>query len=120
MHNLKSKRSLSQNSRYKTLKETINSCFPQLTDTVNDSIDDCILPENLGMANITPIIKKTNDKGGSLMKENYGPISILTTISKLFKRIIAGQISKFMSNKLSNSLCGLQKRYNTSKSYVYD
>ena len=65
------------------------------------------------MANITPVIKKTNDKGGSLMKENYRPISILPTISKLFERIIARQINEFMSNKLSSLLCRFRKRYST-------
>ena len=65
------------------------------------------------MANITPVIKKTNDKGGSLMKENYRLISILPTISKLFERIIARQINEFMCNKLSSLLCGFRKRYRT-------
>ena len=65
------------------------------------------------MANMQPVIRKTNDKGGSLMKENYRPISILPTISKLFERIIARQINKFVSNKLSSLLCGFRKRYST-------
>ena len=65
------------------------------------------------MANITPVIKKTNDRGGSLMKENYRLISVLPTISKLFERIIARQINEFMSHKLSSLLCGFRKRYST-------
>ena len=65
------------------------------------------------MANITPVIKKTDDKGGSLMKENYRPISVLPMISKLFERIIARQINEFMSNKLSSLLGGFRKRYST-------
>ena len=112
MHTLKSKKS-SLEILVKILKETINSCLPHLTDILNNSIYDCIWPKDLGMANITPVIKKTNDKGGSLMKENYRPISILPTISKLFERIIARQINEFMSNKLSSLLCGFRKRYST-------
>ena len=109
VHNLNSKKS-SIKIPVEILKETINSCLPHLTDILNNSIYDCIWPEDLGMANITPVIKKTNDKGGSLMKENYRPIS---TISKLFERIIARQINEFMSNKLPSLLCGFRKRYST-------
>ena len=128
VHNLKSKKS-SIEILVKILKETINSCLPHLTDVLNNSIYDCIWsedldilnnsiydriwPEDLGMANITPVIKKTNDKGGSLMKENYRLISILPTISKLFERIIARQMNEFMSSKPSSLLCGFRKRYST-------
>ena len=112
VHNLKSKKS-SIEIPVKILKETINSCLPHLMDILNNSIYDRIWLEDLRMANIMPVIKKTNDKGGSLMKENYRPISILPTISKLFERIIARQINEFMSNKLSSLLCGFQKRYGT-------
>ena len=112
VHNLKSKKS-SIEIPVKILKETINSCLPHLMDILNNSIYDCIWPEDLGMANIMPVIKKTNNKGGSLMKENYRPNSILPTISKLFECIIARQINEFRSNKLSSLLCGFRKRYHT-------
>ena len=82
-------------------------------DIINNSIHDCIWLEDFGMANITPGVKSTNDKVGSLMKENYRPISVLPTISNLFERIIARQINEFMSNKLSYLLCGFRKRYSS-------
>ena len=80
-----------------------------LTDAFNNAINNGIFPENLKWANITPIFKK----GDPTLKENYRPISILPTISKVFEKILYKQINDFMNNKLSKKLCGFRKNYST-------
>ena len=54
-----------------------------------------------------PLFKKDDNTN----KENYRPISILPSISKLFERLIFQQISSHVANKLS-PLCGFRKGYN--------
>ena len=52
-----------------------------LTHLVNVSFTDGIFPDELKMANIIPIFKS----GDKLLFSNYRPISLLTTISKVFE-----------------------------------
>ena len=44
-------------------------------------------------------------------KENYRPISILPSISKIYERIMFQQITKYISGSLSPYLCGFRKGY---------
>ena len=55
------------------------------------------------MADITPAHKK-DDKTD---EQNYRPISILSSISKIFERIIYEDISQHMNKLLSPYLCGV-------------
>ena len=61
------------------------------------------------LADITPSHKK-NDK---CKKENYRPISILSSLSKIFEKQIHDDIYKFMMDKLSPYLCGFRRGYST-------
>ena len=61
------------------------------------------------MADITPVHKK----GNKSMKENYRPVSILSSFSKIFEKIIYNDISKYMEDKLSPYLCGFRKGFST-------
>ena len=51
-----------------------------ICDLINSSINNCCFPDNLKWADITPIHKK----GSTSNQENYRPISILPTFSKVF------------------------------------
>ena len=66
------------------------------------------------MADITPAHKK-DDKTD---KSNYRPVSILSSISKVFERIIYEDISQYVRNKLSPYLCGFRKGYSTQHCLV--
>ena len=61
------------------------------------------------MAEITP----THKKDETTLKENYRPISILPSVSKVFERIIYADIYDNMRTKLSEYLCGFRKGYST-------
>ena len=60
-------------------------------------------------ADITPSYKK-NEK---CAKENYRPISILSSLSKIFEKQMHDDITQFMIDKLSPYLCGFRKGYST-------
>ena len=61
------------------------------------------------MADITPAYKKDERSN----KDNYRPISILPSISKMFERDMYEQISAYMETYLSQYLCGFRKGYGT-------
>ena len=93
----------------KILKESISIIKCPLTSLFNISIEEGDFPSDLKYANVSPLFKKDD----STNKENYRPISILPSISKVFERLILKQISTFVSEILSPYLCGFRKGYNT-------
>ena len=61
------------------------------------------------MAEITPSHKEDD----RTKKDNYRPVSIMPSVSKLFEKNMYEDINKFMNDKLSPYLCGFRKGYNT-------
>ena len=49
------------------------------------------VPHNLKLADITPVYKKKD----TTLVENYRPVSVLPSVSKVFERIIQKQLFKF-------------------------
>ena len=93
----------------KSLVDNNDICAPFISMILNNSILNCTFPANLKMADITPSHKKDERTA----KENYRPISILPSVSKLFERFMCDQIYEFMSTHLSQHLCGFRKGYST-------
>ena len=66
-------------------------------------------PDPLKMADIRPFHKKDE----TTLKENYRPVSILPSISKIFERDMYEQIVLYFENFLSPFLCGFRKGFST-------
>ena len=66
-------------------------------------------PENLKVVYITPIFKKKNP----LNKENYRPVSVLPSISKIFEKLMQKQINGYKNNFLYPYLCGYREDFST-------
>ena len=47
----------------------------------------------------------------SYLKSSYRPISVLPSVSKIFERIVCGEMQSYFSNLLSNLLSGFGKGY---------
>ena len=75
-------------------------------------IDNCIFPDHLKTANVTPIFKKDSRTD----KKNYRPVSILPNLSKICERLIYNQLSKFFECNLSKLQCGFRKGFNAQDS----
>ena len=75
----------------------------------NDSMEKSDFPQNLKLADITPVYKKN----GSLDKTNYRPVNVLLIVSKIFERIMQKQINDIIISFLSPYLCGYRKGFNT-------
>ena len=82
---------------------------PFITEMYNESKTKAAFPDSLKLADITPAHKK-NDRTA---KDNYRPVSILPSMSKIFERNMYDQISIYIETYLSPFLCGFQKSFST-------
>ena len=58
------------------------------------------------------------DKDETTLKDNYRPVSILPTVSKIYERIMYRDIESYMQKYLSPKLCGFRKGYSTQQSLI--
>ena len=91
------------------LKSTVDIHLPYITNSINLSIEKGCFPEELKLAEVSPIFKKKDD----LDKENYRPVSVLPHVSKVFERIMYHQINDYMKDKLLKKLKGFRKNHST-------
>ena len=66
-------------------------------------------------ADVSPIFKK----GDRLDKSNYRPISILSSLSKIFEKLLFAQINRFMEPNLSMYQCGFRKNMNAQNCLLF-
>ena len=85
-----------------------------LANCINESIKKNELPDEIKAEDITPIFKK----GDPLNKENCWPVSVLPAISKICKRILFDQLTRFSNKFFSPLLCGFRKGYSTQYALV--
>ena len=83
--------------------------LPFLTKIINFPFENGCFPDELKLAEVSPIFKKNDD----LDKENYRPVSILPHWSNVSEMIIYKQIDTFMRGKLSKLLTGFRKNHST-------
>ncbi|CAG2249490.1 unnamed protein product [Mytilus edulis] len=75
------------------IKLSSEALAPSITYLINLSILEGVFPENLKLAKVTPIFKN----GDKHMPENYRPISILPTLSKIFEKHVAKHFYLYLS-----------------------
>nr|CAI5827938.1 unnamed protein product [Callosobruchus analis] len=78
-----------------------------LSYIINNSLKFGIFPEQLKLSEIKPLLKK----GDPTVIENYRPISILNSFSKIFEHVVCAQLTDFMDkcNLFSNTQHGYIK-----------
>ena len=96
------------------LKDTKDTVCPYLTDCINSSIFDCNFPDELKMANVSPILKELD----STLNSNFGPIRVSPSASKIYERILKEQMSRYFKNKLRDILCGFREGYGTQHALI--
>ena len=110
IYNLKEDKSTgADNIPPKVLRMAIDVVSGPLAEIFNRSISDKTFPFLMKMANVCPIFKK----GYSTSEENYRPISVLPSASKVFERIMFNQIYNYIIVKLFPLLSGFRKGYST-------
>ena len=94
------------------MKNVINEIISPLTYIFNSSLPNGIVPEKLKIAKVVPIFKK----GQTDSLNNYRPISLLPSLSKLLERLVYTRTLIFLNkcNILSDSQFGFRKKHTTT------
>ena len=77
----------------------------------NNAKNESIYPEQLKLAEVTPIHKKDD----TTLKKNYRPVSLIPVVSKLFERDMYNQILSYIDKFLSPYLFGYRKDFSTEQ-----
>ena len=81
----KKKSAISSCIPVKVLIEPADTYLPIFTDIINSSIRNGAFPEELKLAEATPLFKKADP----FDKVNYRPVTVLSHFSKVYERIIS-------------------------------
>ena len=76
----------------------------------NMMIDEDIFPSQAKIASILPLYK---DKGERSDKTNYRPLSILSSLSKVFERLIHNQLASYIDELFSPYISAYRKHHST-------
>ena len=74
---------------------------------INNSLSQCIFPDNMKCAEVSPIFKK-NDK---MNKTNFRPVSILTGLSKIFEYVLNEQLLSHFNTMFHKMLSAFRKGF---------
>ena len=96
------------------MKNSIHIYSEKLTNIFNECLINGKFPDTLKRADVTPIFKKGNDNE----KENYRPVSMLSTFSKVFEKLLFEQINDHMQSKFSKHLTGFRKNHSTQNALL--
>ena len=97
------------------LKENADVLSSFLKDDINLSFDKGKFPGNLKNADITPMFKKLDRNS----KSNYRSVSILPTLSKIYKKLLYQQMYEYFENIFSKYSCGFRRGHSTQHCLLY-
>ena len=93
------------------LKQIKTEISSPLTFLINQSLITGIFPKALKTAKVKPLFKK----GARVDPNNYRPISLLSSLSKVFEKIILNQLTQYFESNslLSHCQYGFRKKHST-------
>ena len=96
------------------LKVVAESCYKEIFYHINNEIDNNTFSDDLKNTEVPPVFKI----GDSHMKEKFKPISVLSTLSKVFETLMYSQILPVIRPSLSDLLCGFTEGYSTQQALI--
>ncbi|CAB3991133.1 Hypothetical predicted protein [Paramuricea clavata] len=106
------------NTPPRLLKDSANVIARQLTKIINVSLEQGTMPDDFKLAKVIPVFKK----GQPGYMDNYRPISVLPTVSKLLEKAVHDheQLYRFLTtNHLLNPYqCGFRKYHSTETAVI--
>ena len=95
------------------LYKMLSRCYQNISITliVNQCLTTGIFPNKLKIAKVVPVFKK----GDKDLLNNYRPISMLPSISKIFETVIYNQLYEYLQEHrvITNSQYGFRKKHST-------
>ena len=98
----------------KVLRECADELAPSLTTLFNLSMSTCTLPEVWKYSNVVPIHKK----GKKCKVDNYRPISLLISVSKVMERLVFNHIYPVVSPQINSAQHGFMKHRSTTTQLI--
>ena len=89
---------------------TVHNFSAVLADVINSSLDKGVFPSQLKIAKVIPIHKS----GSKMDVANYRPISLLSSFSKIFEKIMHRRVANFLEN--NNALHDMQYGFRAGRS----
>lgn len=80
------------NIRVRDLKAVVDDISPIISKLINLSFNSGIVPDNLKIASVRPVLKS----GNTTMWNNYRPISVLCTIDKVMEKCMEHRLSNYL------------------------
>ena len=96
------------------VKDNINIFTPILRQEFNKPLELGKFLSEIKLADETLVFKKEDRTN----KENYRPISIVSSLSKVFERCLYNQLSVFFDKILSKYQCGFRKGFNVQHCFI--
>ena len=98
------------------VKRTINLHNKTLTHNINHAFYNGVFPKELKMTKVIPVYKS----GSTMELNNYRPISVLNTFSKVFERLMDDRLTKFLDkyNVLYQNQFGFGQRHSTHHALI--
>ena len=104
------------NIHAKIVKSSFNSYIEPLIHIFNLSFHQGVVPSELKVSKITPLFKSGNDR----LINNYRPVSVLPTYSKIFERLMYDRLYSFIDkhNILYKYQYGFRSGYSTNTALI--
>ena len=98
------------------LKGVFHAISKPLTYIINMSISSGVVPDDMKIARITPIFKSGNPG----LVNNYRPISVLSSFSKILERIVYKRIIHFLDGHsiITDAQFGFREHQSTSHAVI--
>ena len=90
------------------------SCY--FHKNINYRLEKSLFPHDLKLADVAPVYK--NKSINKAFEDNFRCVSILSNISKVYKKCIYDQIQTYFDKILSKYQCGFRKGYNSQHSLI--
>ena len=91
----------------KLLKPVASTLSHHISTICNQCVDTCTFPMDAKLAEVVPLYKKADN----LTMQNYRPISILPSLSKVLEKIIHQQLLPFLETILDPRMAAYRKGY---------
>ena len=93
----------------KILTQNADNFATLLQQIFNSNLSECYFPKDLKADEITSLFKSHD----AFIKKHYRPITVLSSVSNIYKRVLEGQTKSHALSFLSPLLCGFREGYGT-------